>query len=166
MTPSAALLCQVSDSLISFSARVNIQKQEQQQVWTFISSGHAAILVTGWESVNWHPLLNFYTASSVNTVERRFLEKSFCTEYGNLIILLSDTFVLNPKLINSCQNFFNCCLCFINSDVVAESFIIFYSSIGKVTPAWEMGNFFTLLLYALEENKENRDWFGTAKEKK
>lgn len=49
--------------------------------------------------------------------------------------------------------------------MVAESFMISYSSIGKVTPAWEMGNFFIILLYALEENKENRDWFATAKEK-
>lgn len=49
--------------------------------------------------------------------------------------------------------------------MAAESFIISYSSTGKVTPAWEMGNFFILLLYALEEDKENRDWFATAKEK-
>lgn len=139
-------------------------RNSSKKVWTFISSGHAAILVTGWESVNWHPLLNFYTASSVNTVER-FLEKFLCTKYGNLITPLSDTFVLNHKLINSCQNFLNCCLCFINSDVVAESFIISYSSTGKVTPAWEMGKFFILLLYAIAEDKENRDWFVTAKEK-
>lgn len=49
--------------------------------------------------------------------------------------------------------------------MAAESFIISYSSTGKVTPAWVMGKFFILSLYALEEDKENRDWFATAKEK-
>jgi len=55
-------------------------------------------------------------------VERRFLEKKdLCTEYGNLIIQLSDTFVHKHKLINPCQNFLNYCLSFINHDVESES---------------------------------------------